>query len=186
MACTSPVVVRACVTGWNIADERKPFWANFVQCITIDGRYRVSFASLLTSTMLLRPFSWLYLCLHWVVRGTSPHYLVRGRGGSRCRAQLSHVELYTSRSVGKKQRFSYWTVGFWWNFACALILPMYDWCSADQTRSYYLAGSYEQMIGFFTLFRYFFAAISAACGYNWLILCMRGINDVRCSHAKNH
>ena len=86
MACTSPVEVRACVIGWIIADERKPFWASFVQCKTIEGRHHVSSASLLTSTMSLRPFSWLYLCLHWVVRGSSPHYLVRGRGGSRCRA----------------------------------------------------------------------------------------------------
>ena len=116
----------------------------------------------------------------------TPLYLVRGRGGTRSRAQVMRVKLYTFSTVVMGRWFRNWTVGFWWNFACVLILPMYKWCSAGQTRSYYLAGSYEQMIGFFTLFRYFFAAISAACGYNWLILCMRGINDVRCLHAKNH
>ena len=92
IACISPLVVRACVLGWIIADERKPFWASFVQCKLFDCRFPVSFASTLTSTMSLRPFSWLYLCLHWVVRGSSPHYLVRGRGGSRCRAQVLRIK----------------------------------------------------------------------------------------------
>ena len=78
--CTSPVVVRACGIRWIIADERT-LLSTFCTKQTIDGRYPVTFASLLTSAMSLRPFSWLYLCLHWVV-GAVPRTHKEARGGS--------------------------------------------------------------------------------------------------------
>ena len=40
-----------------------------------------------------------------MVRGTSPHILVRGRGGSRRRAQVLRVKLYTTRSPVKNGDF---------------------------------------------------------------------------------
>ena len=60
----------------------------------------------------------------------TPLYLVRGRGGTRSRAQVMRVKLYTFSTVVMGRWFRNWTVGSSWNFACALILPMYDWCSA--------------------------------------------------------
>ena len=104
MACTSPVVVRACGIGWIIADERT-LLSNFCTKQTIDGCYPVTFASLLTSSMSLRPFSWLYLCLHWVVRGIYPTIVLRGRGGSRCRAQFTYFKYYHIHPVQKTAIF---------------------------------------------------------------------------------
>ena len=101
MTRIAPVVVRACIIGWIIADERKPFWASFVQCKTIDGRHHVSSASLLTSTMSLRPFSWLYLCLHWVVGAIFPVEM-RGRGRRAPQAALSAFDAQLRTKTGVK------------------------------------------------------------------------------------